>query len=194
MADVTCVVPGCPKSPKRESGACSMHAERKRKTGGYGSAAPTRYRRDDPARPVCSIESCGSPAQSRGWCSKHYGRWRKHGDPLVNQRPGVRVGHIGYRLVWEPTHPLAMVDGYVMEHRKVVHDAGIHIPPGHHVHHINGDKLDNRLENLEVKSASDHSREHAEEAGFVTNQYGTFPVKPRGQRGSALYPSQQAHR
>lgn len=28
------------------------------------------------------------------------------------------------------------------------------------VHHINGDKRDNRLENLELRSRSEHSREH----------------------------------
>lgn len=30
-----------------------------------------------------------------------------------------------------------------------------------HVHHINGNSLDNRLENLEVLSASEHARKHA---------------------------------
>lgn len=33
---------------------------------------------------VCSIEDCEASAQGsgagRGWCSKHYGRWRAHGD------------------------------------------------------------------------------------------------------------------
>ncbi|MDD4376452.1 MAG: HNH endonuclease [Clostridia bacterium] len=31
------------------------------------------------------------------------------------------------------------------------------------VHHINGDTYDNRIENLELKSRSDHSREHGVE-------------------------------
>jgi len=30
----------------------------------------------------CGVPDCASPARTRGWCSKHYARWRKHGDPL----------------------------------------------------------------------------------------------------------------
>jgi hypothetical protein len=32
------------------------------------------------AKGTCSI--CGEPELARGWCIKHYARWRKHGDPL----------------------------------------------------------------------------------------------------------------
>jgi hypothetical protein len=35
---------------------------------------------------TCSI--CGAPVLARGWCTKHYNAWRKHGDPLG-------VGQIG---------------------------------------------------------------------------------------------------
>jgi hypothetical protein len=35
------------------------------------------------AKGICSIEGCGKPAATRGWCTKHYTRWRRHGDPLV---------------------------------------------------------------------------------------------------------------
>lgn len=31
---------------------------------------------------ICSVEECGRKVLARGWCGKHYGRWRKHGDPL----------------------------------------------------------------------------------------------------------------
>lgn len=32
---------------------------------------------------VCSIEGCESAVLARTWCSKHYQRWRHHGDPLT---------------------------------------------------------------------------------------------------------------
>ncbi|SOC45767.1 hypothetical protein SAMN05892877_117156 [Rhizobium subbaraonis] len=31
---------------------------------------------------LCSISNCGKPAVGRGWCSLHWQRWQKHGDPL----------------------------------------------------------------------------------------------------------------
>jgi len=31
---------------------------------------------------VCSIPDCGKPHMARGWCQKHYFRFRRHGDPL----------------------------------------------------------------------------------------------------------------
>ena len=36
----------------------------------------------DMANATCSIDGCNKPAKSRGWCSKHYTRWKRHGDPL----------------------------------------------------------------------------------------------------------------
>lgn len=34
------------------------------------------------ARKQCAIAGCPNLATSRGWCLKHYHRWRRHGDPL----------------------------------------------------------------------------------------------------------------
>ena len=36
-----------------------------------------------PVKPVkqCSVESCNSVAWCRGWCSKHYSRWKRYGEP-----------------------------------------------------------------------------------------------------------------
>lgn len=31
---------------------------------------------------TCSIEDCDDPVCARGWCSKHYQAWKRHGDPL----------------------------------------------------------------------------------------------------------------
>jgi hypothetical protein len=38
------------------------------------------------APPLCSIEGCEGPVKARGWCTKHYMRWRAHGDPTY-ERP-----------------------------------------------------------------------------------------------------------
>lgn len=34
----------------------------------------------------CSIEGCASRAFCRGWCTKHYSRWQRHGDPMFTSR------------------------------------------------------------------------------------------------------------
>lgn len=40
---------------------------------------------------VCGVPSCGKPYLARGYCSKHYRRWRTHGDPLkvTGTEPGA---------------------------------------------------------------------------------------------------------
>lgn len=86
----------------------------------------------------------------------------------------------GYTRIYVPGHPAANSDGYALEHRLVLHEAGISVPKGWHVHHLDGDKTNNALDNLAVLSESAHHRLHAWGAGVATNQYGTFPVQEHG--------------
>ena len=38
-------------------------------------------------RGECSIEGCERPRHARGWCSHHWRRWHRHGDPLASRGP-----------------------------------------------------------------------------------------------------------
>jgi hypothetical protein len=90
----------------------------------------------------------------------------------------------GYIDVWDPGHPLARKDGYVFEHRRMAWDAGLLTDPALEVHHRNEVRHDNRLVNFEVLGGAEHARLHAEQNGVITNQFGTWPVKPVAERKS----------
>ncbi len=69
------------------------------------------------------------------------------------KNPAWKNGHIysghGYILVWKPTHPNVSKLGYVLEHRLVIEEElGRLLKVEEVVHHINGIRDDNRIENL----------------------------------------------
>lgn len=70
------------------------------------------------------------------------------------------------------------------QHRVVWEEAHGPLPSRMHVHHKNHDKLDNRLENLEALTGSEHRREHVEERPLTCTVCGcTFVAR----HGRALY-------
>lgn len=74
---------------------------------------------------------------------------------------GFRMSRNGYRQRLMPDHPRADNSGYVMEHILVFEEkTGVTVPEGCCVHHLNGDKADNRIENLCMMSHGAHTAFH----------------------------------
>jgi hypothetical protein len=72
---------------------------------------------------------------------------------------GRHIDHGGYVLIRNPQHQRADNRGYVKEHIKVwMETHGREVPQGWQVHHINGNKKDNRPENLVALSNKRHRR------------------------------------
>ena len=103
----------------------------------------------------------------------------------------VSKGDYNYAIVKE--HPKATKNGYVLEHRIVMENhLGRLLNPNEVVHHKNGNKKDNKVENLEVCEAKEHAKRHGLKQGrqwvslkcpwckkiFIRPRNKTFLVKP----------------
>lgn len=99
--------------------------------------------------------------------ANHY-RW--------NDRPTTSHGYVLVRVPRD--HPLHIANGYAYEHRMVVSEQlGRWLSSDEVVHHINGDKVDNRTENLEVMRRDEHNRLHILEEDRRDTATGQFVGK-----------------
>ncbi len=125
-------------------------------------------------RKICSVKECGRPVEGHGFCKAHYQRFKKYGDVNVARPVGIKNGHLNPRwrggeikmdgrvLIYSPQHPYPnLCKLYVFRYRLIMEThLGRHLLPHEVVHHKNGIVNDDRIENLEVLTQSDHARSH----------------------------------
>jgi hypothetical protein len=141
----TCSVEGCEREHEGR-GWCHTHHYRWKRHGDPQVDKPIRGWRNQQS---CSIEGCEGRYYSRGWCNPHYQRWRHRGDPTAPDKraPNGQANYInesGYRVI--------NANGrIVLEHRHVMEQVlGRPLLPNETPHHKNGQRADNRPENLEL--------------------------------------------
>lgn len=85
----------------------------------------------------------------------------RSGSAASNWKGGRQITAGGHVYIHRPDHPSANKQGYVMEHRLVMEEhIRRYLTIDEVVHHKNEDKLDNRIENLELMTVEEHRSYH----------------------------------
>lgn len=110
----------------------------------------------------CNFEKCNRIKDALGYCNAHYEQFKKG----IELRPikgtlGYHLTPQGYAKKW------VLVDGKrkaIALHRVVMEEhLGRKLLPHENVHHINGVRDDNRLENLELWNTSQPAGQRVED-------------------------------
>jgi hypothetical protein len=101
---------------------------------------------------ACKIDGCDMPVKARGWCDKHYSRWRSNGDPLITQviigddeaRFWSKVDRLGDDECWpwggnvdEGGYGIFKVRGKMLKAHKWAYEKFVRpVPPGMTLDHV----------------------------------------------------------
>lgn len=169
--DQTCALDGC-TLPAEVRGHCRTHYHRIARNGDTELRSKIGYRKHGP---TCIFPECGKAHSARGYCAGHYAQVRQGRKPTELRQPRRRqISDRGYVLLYRPGDPHANSRGWCFEHRLVMaQHLGRPLLRIETVHHINGDRADNRIENLQLRMAA-----HGKGVAVVCLDCGSHRVGP----------------
>lgn len=167
--DAACIEPDCDRYPNGARGYCRPCYHKHKNAGDFGGEICSRedcerliygrglcqmhlwraYETGELEKPRCSVEGCERASRANGLCHRHLMRVRSHGEP---GEAGARRRANGEGYVTPTGYVDISVGGRkIGQHRAVMEEhLGRFLWPWENVHHRNGRRSDNRLENLEL--------------------------------------------
>lgn len=153
----TCAVESCDRRAVTR-GWCHGHYLRWSRRGDVEPARPLTA----PVKGTCAVPGCDRVSHTATYCRAHYHRVRKYGDPLAGRPLRLITGdgsisHGYWNVSVSPDRAHLVPSGRTkeLEHQLVMAAIlGRPLRADETVHHKNGDRLDNRPENLELWSTA----------------------------------------
>ena len=156
-APTSCAVNGCGRAAVTR-GWCHGHYLRWSRTGDVRADVPLVR---PPAR-ACAVADCSRSTVTADYCRPHERRRQRHGDPLgggpartTGAAGSISHGYWKVAVAPEERHLVPRGRTQELEHRLVMaRRLGRPLAADEVVHHVNGDRLDNRDVNLELWSTA----------------------------------------